>query len=152
MMQQSSMGKGFLPPLVVFPERKENPIKWNDSLNIKWLKNNYSDQPYILNAQPGEYFVFQLGVWATDKDLQNIQVHFSNLKNNNGKIIVSKKLTCFNTGGINYEGKPFIKHINLPAEKVQPLWIGIDVPAEAKGEYNGTFPFLQKIFLQKILK
>src|SRR6185503_16496515 len=104
-------GQKYKNSFLVFAEQRENPIKWDDSLNINWLKNNYSDNPYILNAQPGEYFVFQLGVWATGKDLQNIQVHFSNLKNNNDKIIVSQKLTCFNTGGINYEGKPFIKHI-----------------------------------------
>ena len=131
-------GQKYKNSFLVFAEQRENPIKWDDSLNINWLKNNYSDNPYILNAQPGEYFVFQLGIWATGKDLQNIQVHFSNLKNNNDKIIVSQKLTCFNTGGINYEGKPFVKHINIMAEKVQPLWIGIDIPAEAKGEYSGS--------------
>ncbi|MEO6289452.1 MAG: glycoside hydrolase domain-containing protein, partial [Ginsengibacter sp.] len=126
------------PLLVVFPEIKEAPIKWDDSLNLKWLKNNYTVRPYILNAQPGEYFVFQVGAWAIDQDVKNVEVHLSDLKGDDGKMIIAGKITCFNTGGINYQGNPFTKNINIPAEKVLALWIGMDIPTTANGAYNGT--------------
>ena len=140
------------PLLVVFPEIKESPIKWDDSLSLKWLKNNYDVTPYILHAQPGEYFVFQLGAWAVDQDVKNVRLHFSDLKNDGNEIISSGKITCFNAGGINYRGNPFTKTINIPAEKVQALWVGIDLPAAAKGEYNGTISVSADGILSKKIK
>lgn len=49
---------------IVFPEVKDQPIQWLDSLRINWLQKDYSQKPYSLQAQPGEYFVFQTGIWA----------------------------------------------------------------------------------------
>src|SRR6185312_4595347 len=91
--------------LIIFPEVRENPIKWDDSLRLNWLENNYTIKPYVFHAQPGEYFVFQVGAWALDKDIKNVGVRFADLKSEDGKIITSKKITCFNAGGTNYLGK-----------------------------------------------
>ena len=124
--------------LIIFPEVRENPIKWDDSLRLNWLENNYTIKPYVFHAQPGEYFVFQVGAWAVDKDIKNVQVRFSDFKNEDGKIITSKKITCFNAGGINYLGKPFTENINIPDGNIQALWIGINLPETAKGIYYGS--------------
>src|SRR6185437_7663676 len=124
--------------LIIFPEVREKPIKWDDSLRLNWLENNYAIKPFVFQAQPGEYFVFQVGAWALDQEIKNVQVRFSDLKNEDGKIIASGKITCFNAGGINYLGKPFTKNINISGGKVQALWMGINLPEAAKGIYNGS--------------
>ena len=48
---------------LIFPEVSEKLIKWLDSSRVSWVKNDYNNKPYVLHAQPGEYFVFQTGVW-----------------------------------------------------------------------------------------
>lgn len=45
---------------------------------------------------------------------------------------------CFNLGGIDTNGKPFKKKIDVPKGNVQALWIGGDMPAAAFGTYKGT--------------
>ena len=76
--------------LIIFPEVREKPIKWNDSLRSNWLENNYTIKPYVFHAQPGEYFVFQVGAWAIDKDIKNVQVHFFRISEWN-----RNKIDCF---------------------------------------------------------
>ena len=50
-----------------------------------------------------------------------------------------KKFTWSNTNGINTCGKPFIKVVIVEQGKVQPMWVGIDVPDNAvTGNYEGT--------------
>ncbi|KAA9034375.1 hypothetical protein FW778_22680 [Ginsengibacter hankyongi] len=123
---------------IVFPEVREFPIHWSDSLQVSWLENDYRSRPFILHAQPGEYFVFQLGVWPIENDMNNAQIQFSNLRNDQGETISSKEMTCFNKGGVNYQGYPFTNQINLPSGQVQALWMGINVPESAKGKYEGA--------------
>lgn len=50
-------------PFYIFPETREHPVRWNDSLQLSWLKKNDAKNPFVLQAQPGEYFVYQVGVW-----------------------------------------------------------------------------------------
>lgn len=125
-------------PFVVFPELRERPIQWTDSLKVSWLKEDYRVKPYLLHTQPGEYFVFQEGIWAIRQELENVQVRFSGFKNEEGEVIPAKQLTCFNTGGINFQGKSFTEQINIPRGAVHALWMGINIPATAKGKYSGT--------------
>src|SRR6185312_9680053 len=80
-------GKDF----IVFPEVREFPIQWPDSLQVRWLENDYSFHPYVLRAQPGEYFVFQLGIFPLGNDINTVQIRFSNLKNDRGETISSKE-------------------------------------------------------------
>ncbi|MEX2594169.1 MAG: glycoside hydrolase domain-containing protein [Anditalea sp.] len=122
----------------IFPETRENPLKWNDSLQVSWLDNDYSKTNYVLQAQPAEYFVYQVGVWAIKSDLKNIKLSFSDLKATNGKTISSKMISCFNTGGVDYLGNHFTKEVAIQSGKVQSLWIGVDLSEVAKGTYYGT--------------
>ncbi|CAG5072715.1 hypothetical protein DYBT9623_04276 [Dyadobacter sp. CECT 9623] len=126
----------------VFAESRENPIRWNDSLKISWLKNDFIKNNFELKARPGEYFVYQVGVWASSGDIQDLEIKFSDLKSKDGKTIPSKQVSCFNAGGIDYLGKPFSKKINVQNSKVQALWVGADLTGVAKGIYNGTTTIL----------
>lgn len=91
-----------------------------------------------MHGKPGEYFVFQTGIWTVRDDLKKVQVQFSDLKSDNGNIIPSGQVTCFNAGGINYEGKPFTKQIKVAAGQVQALWMGINIPDSVSGNFDGT--------------
>ncbi|MCE7069095.1 DUF6067 family protein [Dyadobacter sp. CY327] len=122
----------------VFAETRENPIQWSDSLKISWLTSDFTRNPLELKARPGEYFVYQIGVGAGSSAIQNLEIKFSDFKRNDGKLIPSRQMSCFNAGGIDYTGKPFSKKIGIPNGKVQALWVGTDLTGVAKGIYDGT--------------
>ncbi|MBI5010989.1 MAG: hypothetical protein HZB98_15345 [Bacteroidia bacterium] len=127
-------GKTFL----AFPEIRENPLKWFDSIPENRLADALENKPVKLDARPGEYFVFQTGVWAIKKDVTDVQVEFTDLTAGGEKKIEAGKITCFNTGGIDIKGNPFKKTVNIPSGRVQALWIGIDLEGAAAGTYKGT--------------
>lgn len=120
-----------------YPEARENPICWYDSIPEMKLKNIGVKQPFKLDAQPGEIFVYQLGVWALKTDVNNFQVKFTDLKAEDGAIISSKKMTCYNLGGTDFRGHPFDKTVNVTGGRVQALWIGIDLENISHGNYSG---------------
>ena len=64
---------------LVFPEFREKPLKWFDSIPENRLKEVLSGSKLKLDARPGEYFVFQAGVWAIKSDITDIQVDFTDL-------------------------------------------------------------------------
>jgi hypothetical protein len=85
-----------------------------------------------------EYFAFQIGLFAVEKDIENIRIEFSALEGRRGTI-PADALTCFNTGGVDPYGKPFSKRVDTGRGKVQPLWFGVDVPQDIKpGIYKGS--------------
>ena len=46
---------------------------------------------------------------------------------------------CFNTGGTDWLGRTFAKTVNVAKGRVQPLWIGVQVPKDAApGAYQGS--------------
>ncbi len=123
--------------ILVFPELRENPIRWPDSIPERKIKPAINLSRLNLAAQPGEFYVFQLGVWALRKDVQDLQVIFSGLNGKNGKTILPEKMTCFNSGGIDFKGEQFSKAITIPAGRIQALWVGIDLSDKEKGTYSG---------------
>ncbi len=120
----------------LFPEDRMNPIRMKNDIPIKWLNEPLSGE-FSGEALQNEYYVFQIGVWAADKDLTNLSVQFSDF--NNGNIsIPADKITCFNTEGVDPDGNFFEKIIDVDKTMVQALWIGVDIPKEIKpGKYHG---------------
>ncbi len=127
---------------LVFPETRENPLKWFDSIPEKRIPEALSGSEFSMTADPGEYFVFQLGVWALNNDLANIQVEYTDLKGSGKKMIPVTSITCFNKEGIDFTGNPFARQINLKATRVQALWFGIDLSEAITGTYRGSFSVL----------
>jgi len=121
---------------LLFSEDRHHPIKMVDDLPLHWIKNGPQNNFYG-KAHPNEYYVFQIGFFACNKDIKNIKIDFKNLKGETNTI-TSDNLTCFNLGGINCRGNKFTKKVNVKAKQVQDLWIGVDIPRNAKGEYKGT--------------
>ena len=115
--------KNLNKPFLLFPEDRDHPIRMQADLPLRWI-----NRPPIKNltAAKGEYYAFQIGVFAL-KDLENIQLTFN----------APFPATCINTTGTTYDGKPFKKQIDLAKDHVQPLWCGFDIPANAA---PGTYP------------
>jgi hypothetical protein len=124
-------------PFLVFPEVRDQPIQWYDSLKIGWLTEDYSNAVFTDAAQPGEYYTYQIGVWAFNEPVHDINVLFSDLKRKDGISIPAGKMTCFNEGGIDVQGNPFSKIVNISSGRVQALWIGIDLSDVKEGTYEG---------------
>jgi len=132
--------KGFLARFksdyLVFPEDRAFPIRMKDEIPLRWVEKGPSGI-FHGEACKNEYYAFQIGVFASKKELKNVRVEFSSLAGPAFKIPVSA-LTCFNTGGIGPYGEPFEKKIDMDQGDVQPLWIGIDIPREIPaGNYSG---------------
>jgi hypothetical protein len=99
-------------------------------------------------AARGETFTFQIGVWAAREPLGNLDVRFTDLaplysSPSSGPAgarttIPASAVTCFNTGGVDWDGTPFTKPVAVAKGEVQALWCGIQVPADADpGPYVG---------------
>ena len=123
---------------LAYPVLRNEPIKWFDSIPEAKIKSAVHRQNFEMNAQPGEFFVYQLGIWALRQDLAGVQVKFSDLKDKNGWSIPSGKMTCINKGGTNFQGSPFSKTISVSGGRIQALWIEIDLDGVKKGSYTGS--------------
>jgi hypothetical protein len=124
---------------LVFPELRENPIKWFDSIPEEKIRNVNLTKSFSMSAQPGEFYAYQVGVWAFKSKLDDIQVEFSDLKTGNSdKIIPARVMTCFNKGGLDMMGKAFTKTVNVQPGRLQALWMGIDLNGVKEGNYKGS--------------
>ena len=132
-LQAAHAGK----PCLLFPEDRRYPIRMNDELPLRWIRSGSGDS-FHGEACRGEYYVFQVGVYAMERNLENVRVNFSPLRSDKRSIPV-EAMQCFNTGGTDYLGHPFVKPLGVAKGRVQPLWIGVQVPKDAApGVYRGS--------------
>ena len=124
-------GKSYL----VFTESRDNPIRMTTDLPAKWITDG-AGKGFTGTAKKGEYFTFQIGVYPLTRNIEDIKLNFTPLRKNGKPVIKPAEFTCFNLGGIDWEGKSFIKTCKVERGKVQPLWIGFQVPENIEsGEY-----------------
>ena len=122
---------------ILIPENRMLPIRMKYDLPMKWMNKDLS-KPFTGEAGKGEYYAYQLGVYAL-KNLEGVKVSFSNLKSSSGNSISAKNISCLNTNGVTYDAKPLIKNVTVPQNQVQALWCAVDVPLKtAAGVYAGT--------------
>ncbi len=121
---------------LVFAEDRMYPVKMTNKLPLRWMANGATNT-FAGKADKGEYYTYQLALYAL-KDLEDINVSFTDLTAANGKTISAKKMYCINTGGTDYAANTFTKKINVAQKKVQALWCGIDIPKNIPaGVYKG---------------
>lgn len=126
---------------LLFPEDRRFPIRMTDDLPSRWIAPGHGAR-FEGTARPGEFYTFQVGVYATAQSIQEIVVIPSALKAGAGNEITASAVRCFNLGGTNWLGRPFTKHVSVPKGKVQALWFGVQVPPQtAPGEYAGRLTF-----------
>ncbi|HKO82376.1 MAG TPA: glycoside hydrolase domain-containing protein, partial [Chitinophagaceae bacterium] len=125
-------GKAFL----IFPEDREYSIRMKNDLPYRWIQKGVLSS-FSGDAAKGEYYTYQLGVFALH-DLEDVTVFFNDFTTPSGDRFPGSLVTCFNTNGISYDGKKFVKKINVPKNEIQPLWCGINIPMQIKeGLYSG---------------
>lgn len=124
---------------ILFPEDRRFPIRMTADIPYKWVDDNRHDS-FEGTADKGEYYVFQLGVWAARGAVEKLHVDYSALTNAaTGEQIPASAFTCFNTEGIDVTGTVFEKNCSVAQDKVQALWIGAMVPEQlSAGDYKGT--------------
>lgn len=123
---------------IAFVESREHPLKWHDSIPRGRLLESLRPKRFELTAQPGEYFVFQLGIWAPNTGLDDVSLMFTDFTTTTGHTIPAQKITSFNQEGKDRRGIPFRKKTSIRSGRLQPLWIGMDLDSARKGNYDGS--------------
>lgn len=124
---------------ILFTEDRKYPIRMTTDIPYKWITDDRHDH-FSGQADKGEYYVFQLGVWAARSKVENLHVDFSALTNTaTGEQIPASSFTCFNTEGTDVTGTVFKKDCSVEQGRVQALWIGTQLPEHlSSGTYQGT--------------
>src|ERR1700722_17926080 len=94
------------PAAFVFCRDREHVIRRFGSPEPDWLSAT-SSPSFSGKAKPGEFFVYQVGIYAL-RDVASIELSFSDLRGPNG-IIRKASARCISLGGINPEGVAFMK-------------------------------------------
>ncbi len=134
-------------PYLLFPEDRRHSIRMTDDLPHRWIVRGPRDV-FEGEAARGEYFTFQIGVWAARESLGSLDVQVTDLAPlqatpSSGPAgartpLPASSVTCLNTGGIGWDGSPFEKDVAVDNGKVQALWFGVQIPADADpGPYTG---------------
>lgn len=118
-----------------FPESREQPIRMRRFVPYKWLQRQQQNALSV-KANPGEYLVFQIGVWAARRALESVEVRFHDFSG--PQSLAAERFTCFNTVGIDCAGNGLDKRVSVEKDAVQALWCGVQLPEDAPtGEYQG---------------
>ncbi|MBI4328218.1 MAG: hypothetical protein HY674_23560 [Chloroflexi bacterium] len=100
---------------------------------------NHDTGRFAGTARPGEFYAFQVGLYAARRPVRNVRSAFADLVSGDGEAIPASALRCFNLGGTNWLGREVVKQVNVPAGQVQALWFGVQVPLRAApGRYAGN--------------
>jgi hypothetical protein len=125
-------------PYLLFPEDRFFPIRMTDDLPARWIEHGPL-KVFRGSAKPGEFYAFQIGVFACRSFIPDLKVSFSAFENTQtGDNIPASASRCFNTAGIDWGGKAFVKPCPVEKGKVQALWCGTQIPIDLPpGEYKG---------------
>lgn len=120
---------------LTFPEPREHPIRIFDAIPESWAgRTRRQMEEFEAAARPGEFFVFQIGVYAHRSGLSGLIVRAEGLRNGSGGSGVP--VNSFNTEGTDHRGKKMLKSIDVAPGRVQALWFGVDLPVNAFGRYE----------------
>ncbi len=120
---------------LIFPEDREYPIRMERDLPYRWIERGPGGRMDAV-ARPGENYAYELGLCAL-RASGNVRVVFGGLRNREGRTIPADSMVCINTDGVRYDGRAFVKRVDVAAGQVQPLWCVVKVPEDAVGTYEG---------------
>ena len=122
-----------------FTEDRDHDIRLTDAIPQRWaVRPVESRTQFKGDCRGGEFFTWQLGLYAPYQGLSDVSLSFSTFKNEKGQKIAASAFRCFNLGGVDTNGKTFVKKVDVAKGKVQALWIGADIPDTSTGTYRGT--------------
>jgi len=135
---QALLAKHPQEPFLLFPESRNFPIRMTDDLPFKWAQAG-PQEIFRGEAARGEFYAFQIGVYACREEIPDLDVRFTDLKNGMGVSIPASAARCINIGGVDWNGEPFKKVCSVEKGKVQALWCGIQVPLDCPpGHFEGA--------------
>ena len=121
---------------LVFPEDRRFPIRMFEAIPVRWI-NQDPGNAFTGQAQPGEYYTFQLGIYAARSSVENLKISTAlQPKTENRK--PKTALTCFNLEGTDWLGRPMEKRFDVPRGRVRALWFGVQIPDDASDSFQGT--------------
>ena len=138
---------------LLFPEDRKFPIRMTRDLPYRWIKSGPRD--YLeAEAARGEYYAFQIGLYAAKADIPDIEIFATMIKNTKNILAIPPiALRCINIGGTDWTGNRFIKKCPVEKGHVQPLWFYLDVPEKLMaGEYEGTITIHPRGFEAQAVK
>ncbi len=113
-------------------EHRDYPVRMRWYIPQHWADRTDAGM-FQSRVLQDESFAFQVVTVAGDTPLNDIRVEFDEFP-----AAWQGALTCFNCGGTNEKLERFEKQLSVPAGAVQPLWIGLRVPADQRpGTYEG---------------
>ncbi|MEO8201352.1 MAG: glycoside hydrolase domain-containing protein [Gemmatimonadota bacterium] len=122
---------------LLFPEDRAFPIRMRDDIPYRWIARGPGGT-FRGQASRGEFYAFQIGVFALGDSLSALSSAVSSLRSTTA-VIDSTAIRCFNLGGLDWLGRPFRERIDVPRGAVQPLWFGVQVPNDVPpGIYRGA--------------
>ncbi|MBN2130647.1 MAG: hypothetical protein JW741_14185 [Sedimentisphaerales bacterium] len=129
---------------LLFPEDREHPIRMTEDLPLRWIETGPRER-FHAEALRGEFYAFQVGLYACAKAISDVDIGFSDLQGPGGFVIHASALRCFNVGGVDWRGREFERTCSVGKGKVRALWFGIDIPKEARaGRYTGQVTIAPK--------
>ncbi len=144
--------KNFKDGYLVFPEDRSYPIRMKDALPFRWIAGEPAGE-FHGTAQRNEYYVLQIGIFASQKSIINIKLGYSDLHDGQGNSIPAEALTCFNTNGTDSWGRAFTRVVNVDQGKIQAMWVGIEIPGEVvPGTYKGHIDIIPENSEEKRVK
>lgn len=124
-------------PVWVFPEDRRYPVRMRNALPQRWADVG-PRAAFSGTADRGEWYAFQLAVYAARTPVEGLSVQFGDLKSDKGRSIPHTALRCINTSGVDWRGRPFTRTVAVKQGRVQPLWCLVDIPENAApGVYEG---------------
>jgi hypothetical protein len=134
--EQSELLAKHTDPVLLFPEDRSRPVVMPNFLPQKWALDGPQSE-FRGSAQPGEYYCWQIGVYAACEDVRRLSIEYGDLADSTGTVIRAKDMTCFNLEGNDMHGNHFTQEFALGRGMIRPLWIGMMVPDSAKGRLHG---------------
>lgn len=132
LIRQNS-GKAYL----VFPEDRIYSIRMKRDLPQRWITGGVKSQ-FSGEAERGENYAYQLGVYPVTHDLKNVKISFTDLKSSSGNAIPASVMSCLNTNGIDYLGNKFTHDVDVNKGDIQAMWCLVNIPAAMPaGIYSG---------------
>ncbi|MCL5670936.1 MAG: DUF6067 family protein, partial [Acidobacteria bacterium] len=123
---------------LTFPEERQFPIRMSEDLPLRWIERGPTAE-FHGAAERGEFYVFQIGIYACGAAIPNLSVRYGDLESARGGRIPRTALRCFNLAGTDWAGRPMKKTFPVYQGTVRALWFGIEIPRDAAPDnYHGT--------------
>ena len=130
---------------LAFAESRENSIRMMDDIPGTWARRG-AFQPFTGSTRRGEFYTWQIGVWAHKDAIDSLRYKATAFKQKGGtSSIPASAVTSINFEGTDWAGARFTKPLHVDKGKVQALWFGADIPTTAApGDYEGKVTLSSK--------